>query len=222
MLFNWIKHAHVKEAKLRLRRRCGYVCVSVSDKGQGFDPQQPGHAGGFGLLNIRERVKLLGGRVKVRSAKGKGSTFLIVVPDPRPQATRAKDLSVKQALHGSATQQRRETGSGVHVLRVLLADGHKIVREGIDSMLVGVPDREIVGQASNGRETVDLAYELEPDVVVMDISVPVMSGDGGHMPDQAAPAANRGHVTRFLFSVPPTESGFLSSNPPRAALRVNY
>jgi hypothetical protein len=141
MLFNWIKHAHVKEAKLRLRRRCGYVCVSVSDKGQGFDPQQPGHAGGFGLLNIRERVKLLGGRVKVRSAKGKGSTFLIVVPDSRPQATRAKDLSVKQALHGSATQQRRETGSGVHVLRVLLADGHKIVREGT----ANVGDRGAVG-----------------------------------------------------------------------------
>jgi PAS domain S-box-containing protein len=177
MLFNVIKHAHVQEATLRLRRRRGYVCVSVSDQGQGFNPQQPGHAGGFGLLSIRERVKLLGGRVKVRSAKGKGSTFLIVVPDSRPQATRARDLPVEQAVPGSATHEKLQTGSGAHILRVLLADDHKIVREGIECMLIGKPDIEVVGQAGNGREAVDLAYKLEPDVVVMDVSMPVMSGD---------------------------------------------
>jgi signal transduction histidine kinase len=84
MLFNVVKHAGVTKARLRLRRWGGSICLSVSDKGQGFDPQGPGHTGGFGLLSIRERVKLLGGRMKVRSAKGRGSTFLIVVPDSQP------------------------------------------------------------------------------------------------------------------------------------------
>ncbi len=86
MLFNVVKHAQVREARLRLRRRRGNICLTVSDKGQGFDPQEPSSTAGFGLLNIRERVNLLGGRMKVRSAKGKGSTFLIVVPDSAQQA----------------------------------------------------------------------------------------------------------------------------------------
>ena len=98
MLFNVIKHAEVREARLRLRRRGGSICLSVSDKGRGFDPQEPGHTGGFGLLSIRERVKLLGGRMKVRSAKGRGSTFLITVPDSqsRSRLLSAEDRAIRR------------------------------------------------------------------------------------------------------------------------------
>jgi PAS domain S-box-containing protein len=85
MLFNVVKHAQVREAWLRLRCRRGNICLTVSDKGRGFDPQRPDSTAGSGLLSIRERVNLLGGRMKVRSAKGKGSTFLIVVPDTAQQ-----------------------------------------------------------------------------------------------------------------------------------------
>ncbi len=81
LLFNAIKYAGVHEAILRLRRRRGRICLFVSDKGRGFDPQGLGKAGGFGLLSIRERVDLLGGRMKIRSAIGKGSVFLIAIPD---------------------------------------------------------------------------------------------------------------------------------------------
>jgi PAS domain S-box-containing protein len=95
MLFNVVKHAGVTEARLRLRRRGGYICLSVSDRGRGFDPKGPGRTGGFGLLSIRERVKLLGGRMKVRSAKGRGSTFLIVVPDSQPQITQPKSIAIQ-------------------------------------------------------------------------------------------------------------------------------
>jgi PAS domain S-box-containing protein len=81
MLFNAIKHAAVQEAKLRLRRQRGYLRLSVSDQGRGFDPTDPGHKLGFGLLSIRERIELLGGRLKIRSAADKGSTFFVIVPD---------------------------------------------------------------------------------------------------------------------------------------------
>ncbi|OHB63241.1 MAG: hypothetical protein A2Y76_09745 [Planctomycetes bacterium RBG_13_60_9] len=84
LLFNVIKHAGVREATLRLRRRRDRICLSVSDKGQGFDAADSGHALGFGLLSVRERIEFLGGRMKIRSAKGKGSTFLIAVPESHP------------------------------------------------------------------------------------------------------------------------------------------
>jgi CheY-like chemotaxis protein len=62
-------------------------------------------------------------------------------------------------------------------IRVLLADDHKIVREGLAALLNEQEDIEVVGQATNGREAVDLAHELEPDVVVMDVAMPMMKGD---------------------------------------------
>ncbi len=81
LLFNVVKHAQVKEAQVQVRRLGRYLCLTVSDRGRGFDPQELREAAGFGLLSIRERIELLGGRMKIRSAPGKGSTFFLVVPD---------------------------------------------------------------------------------------------------------------------------------------------
>jgi signal transduction histidine kinase len=87
MLFNVVKHAGINQATLRLRRMGRWVCLTVSDRGQGFDPRELTSSTGFGLLSIRERIELLGGRMKIKSAKGKGSTFFIAVPDgPLSQA----------------------------------------------------------------------------------------------------------------------------------------
>jgi DNA-binding NarL/FixJ family response regulator len=61
-------------------------------------------------------------------------------------------------------------------IRVLVADDHTIVRTGIRHVLEGEPGFDVVGEASNGREAFELAARLEPDVVVLDISMPVESG----------------------------------------------
>jgi PAS domain S-box-containing protein len=81
LLFNAVKHAGVRAGRIRLRRWGRYVCVAVSDRGRGFDPGTLGDSAGFGLLSIRERVELLGGRMTIRSAPGAGSRFLLTVPD---------------------------------------------------------------------------------------------------------------------------------------------
>ena len=52
-------------------------------------------------------------------------------------------------------------------LRILLADDHKMVREGLRLLIDSQPDMRVVGEAANGREVVQLARELKPDVVVM-------------------------------------------------------
>ena len=62
------------------------------------------------------------------------------------------------------------------MIRVLVADDHDIVRRGLTSALRSEPDIEAVGQAANGREAIDKAVELEPDVVVMDILMPDLGG----------------------------------------------
>ena len=60
--------------------------------------------------------------------------------------------------------------------RVLLADDHKIMREGLRSLLAVSPGVEVVGEAGDGRSAVQLALKLSPDVVVMDIGMPDLNG----------------------------------------------
>jgi len=110
MLFNIVKHAGVTKAVVRLRRRHGRLWLTVCDHGRGFDPKTLGQTGGSGLLSIRERVELLGGRMKVRSAPGRGSTFLIIVPDADTsvRVTGADSVEESDSEHcPSPTQYRR-------------------------------------------------------------------------------------------------------------------
>jgi DNA-binding NarL/FixJ family response regulator len=61
-------------------------------------------------------------------------------------------------------------------ITVLLADDHPIFREGLRALLASDDDIEVVGEATNGREAVDLAQKLHPNVVIMDISMPMLNG----------------------------------------------
>lgn len=60
--------------------------------------------------------------------------------------------------------------------KVLLADDHKIVRDGLHTLLSKEPEMEVVAAATDGRNAVELAKEHSPDVVIMDISMPSMNG----------------------------------------------
>jgi DNA-binding NarL/FixJ family response regulator len=62
------------------------------------------------------------------------------------------------------------------VIRVLVADDHRLVRAGLEQLLSAVGDLEVVGSASGGREAVELDARTEPDVVLMDLSMPDLDG----------------------------------------------
>jgi DNA-binding NarL/FixJ family response regulator len=62
------------------------------------------------------------------------------------------------------------------LLRILIVDDHAVVRRGVRSLLESQPGWEISGEAANGREAVDLAARLQPDIVVMDLSLPELNG----------------------------------------------
>lgn len=61
-------------------------------------------------------------------------------------------------------------------IRILIADDHKIVCDGLKALLKAQPEMEIVGQASNGREAVKLARQQKPDMVIMDVAMPDLNG----------------------------------------------
>ena len=62
------------------------------------------------------------------------------------------------------------------MIRILLADDHPVVRDGLRGMLAGEADFEVVGEAASGVEAVRLTERKQPDVVLMDLQMPEMDG----------------------------------------------
>jgi len=93
-------------------------------------------------------------------------------------------------------------------IRILLVDDHQIVREGLRALLELEHDLTVVGEAANGRQAVELAGRLQPDVVVMDVAMPELDGiEATRRTKEAAPQAkvialsmhsDRRFVTRAL------------------------
>jgi YesN/AraC family two-component response regulator len=62
------------------------------------------------------------------------------------------------------------------VPRVLIVDDHAVIRRGVQGILHGFPEWELCGEADNGREAVRLAETLRPEIIIMDVSMPVLNG----------------------------------------------
>jgi DNA-binding NarL/FixJ family response regulator len=65
---------------------------------------------------------------------------------------------------------------GTLLIRILIADDHEAVRRGVRSILLSRPDIEISGEAADGRQAVAQALQLRPDLIILDLTMPVMGG----------------------------------------------
>ncbi len=109
LLFNVVKHGRVQKARVRVSRLPdNQIKIVVSDRGAGFDPARlrakQGMRGGFGLFSLRERLELLGGRLDVESAPGKGSRFILVAPLENDQnaSRRSGDSLIPDKMSGES------------------------------------------------------------------------------------------------------------------------
>jgi CheY-like chemotaxis protein len=176
LLFNVVKHAQVDSATVRLRGAAvGGVELTVSDAGRGFDPGAPTRAGqdqvGFGLFSLRERLGLVGGTLEIVTAPGQGSRCTVTVPLGRAAAS----TPTLSALGPASASPAVDRGAKI---RILLVDDHATVRAGLARLLAEEADMEVAGQAGDGREAVEQADRLRPDVILMDIRMPNLDGIG--------------------------------------------
>ena len=173
LLFNVVKHARVTAVEVRVGRDGRAVLISVHDNGVGFDVAEvrarEGTSGSFGLFSLRERLDMLGGSLEVVSAPGCGTRVILRAP------------VLDAATAGAPAEERAAAAAGVRLrdrppIRVVLVDDHAVVRDGLMKALADEADLDVVGQAADGEEAVAVTRATQPDVVLMDIGLPILDG----------------------------------------------
>ena len=175
LLLNVVKHSGAREADMTMVRTRDECCrIIVEDKGRGFDPAaiKPGPSGGFGLFSIQQRLLHMGGKVEIESATGLGTKAVLSIPIGSAAVSEAAPAAPSPdgvAGRLSFTPKSRR-------INILLVDDHKIMRQGLSSLLQFESDLNIVADAENGEQALELARLHRPDVVIMDVNMPVMNG----------------------------------------------
>jgi PAS domain S-box-containing protein len=158
LLTNAVKHAKATRVQVSLQREERIVRIEVKDDGVGFLPSEvrfdSAKGERFGILSIRERMQHLGGRLEIVSHPGEGVRAVLLMP-----------LRVKEDEKAARSR-----------VRIVIADDYRLMRDGLRGFLEKEPGFEIVGEAANGLEAVHRSNEAKPDVVIMDIEMPVMDG----------------------------------------------
>lgn len=177
LLFNVVKHAGILNVELKVEECNNRIMIKVSDSGKGFDPDvlrmKGGKSGGFGLFSISERLDLLGGWLDIESQLGFGSRFTLVSPPLKTASNQIILDSLSISNRNISTQKNEDCD---FYCRVLVTDDHAVFRKGLIAMLQREVHIEVVGEASNGEAALEAARRLHPDVVLMDVSMPVMNG----------------------------------------------
>ena len=85
---------------------------------------------------------------------------------------------MKSELEGAPTRSAADLDSPPERIRVVIADDHPIVRDGLRQLLTAADDIQLLGEAANGREALDLVSSLRPDILLLDLRMPVLDGLG--------------------------------------------
>ena len=177
MLLNVVKHAGSKSATVRLFPAAdARIGIAVSDRGSGFDAENSSevfHQKGFGLFSIRERLQFIGGTFDIDSSPGKGCRITLSVPRGESGPLGGPQPAVAK-VHPARSQVCPGLSNGR--IRILIVDDHIVMREGLARLLAQEPDFEVVGQAADGQTAIESAASLRPDLILMDISMPVLDG----------------------------------------------
>ena len=177
-LTNVHRYANTSKARLRLSTTADEIKLEIEDYGKGLQaprskaPQESVARLGVGIQGMTERIRQLGGRLEITSSPKRGTLVSAMIPlcsgqfaAPAASAESASSVSVDGSV--VAQHQRQQ---------ILIADDHEMLRRGVRTTLQTEPDLEICGEAVNGQDAVDKARELHPDLVILDINMPVLNG----------------------------------------------
>ncbi len=170
-LENVQEHAHASQAEVNLEYTSEQFTVTIADNGQGFDTTQgvtPGRR--LGLVIMRDRAELLGGNLQIFSEPGHGVRVVLTAPRAHLLQT---EVDMKSKTKKTTARQKKTTSSKI---RLMIVDDHPLFRAGLRRVLEMESDFEIIGEAVNGQEAIDKAHALQPQVILMDVNLPILNG----------------------------------------------
>jgi signal transduction histidine kinase/FixJ family two-component response regulator len=173
-LANVLRHSGSERARIRLHFSKGAAEVSIRDYGKGIPTGRlegtgKGQSLGVGIAGMRERLQQLSGNLEIHSSS-KGTLVLARVPMDVQKST-AVETEAPVLAQPTATQDDTPR-------RILVADDHDVTRRGILSLLQNEPDLKVCGEARDGVEATAKAWELRPDLVLLDLTMPRVGGFG--------------------------------------------
>ena len=190
LLFNVLKHGQTDRAVVSMTFAHNVLSLTVSDHGCGFDLEKlrNDRSDRFGLLSIRERMMDLGGGFDLQSEPGKGTVASLHLPctssDVGTEASAVEgepSVASEGAVCGGHCHPSVSVDNLSHektstAVRILIVDDHQLVREGLHCLLKEYGDLNVVGEASTGKQALQLVGTLMPDVVIMDMQMPGWNG----------------------------------------------
>lgn len=181
LLLNAVKHANVNQADVSLRRAPqNLISLVVTDQGDGFDPllaeKFSEETATLGLFSIQERLVAIDGQMFVKTAPGCGSTITLTAPAGKKQRQDDSLQNVNPTGNGKICDPSNIFCLDDDIVGILIVDDHKLLREGLKTLLQAETDFHVLGEADSGQTGIEMAKELEPDVVLMDVDLGDISG----------------------------------------------
>jgi PAS domain S-box-containing protein len=181
-LTNVHRYSGSTRARVRMRVGAGEVVVTIEDFGKGLRSETlksvngNGAALGVGIRGMRERLRQLSGRLDIQSPKAGGTIVTATIPasSSRVEATHESGSQAAQSYEANRPVSLGPAASGKS--RILIADDHEVLRRGVRTMLETEESWEVCGEAVDGEEVVEKALRLNPDLVILDINMPVLNG----------------------------------------------
>jgi PAS domain S-box-containing protein len=181
-LANVHRYSGSATAYVRARSDRGEVRVEIGDFGKGIDNESKKAERasvaplGVGIQGMRERVRQLSGTLEIASRFGKGTVVTAILPmSSRRAADSRPDVDDKMQNVRVFAESRVAVVEGWRK-RILIADDHEVLRRGIRTMLESDPDLEVCGEAINGKEALEKTLAEAPDLLILDINMPIMNG----------------------------------------------
>jgi signal transduction histidine kinase/ActR/RegA family two-component response regulator len=179
-LTNVHRYSGSQRASIRIGSDGDTVKVEVEDYGTGLRATKSASAQssvdrlGVGIQGMTERMRQLGGKLEIISGPDQG--VLVMATIPRSGGQVALPRSPTPADVSSPRPRASRSASGNHVARILIADDHEMLRHGVRNTLQTQSDLEVCGEAADGQDAIEKVKALHPDLVILDINMPVLNG----------------------------------------------
>lgn len=178
-LTNVHRYSGSASADIRIFNAGGSVHLEIVDYGKGIRAatDRSTFAGtpslGVGIPGMRERIRQLGGELEVEFG-ARGTSVKATLPMEAPEKF-AVESSVPPLFAKTGKKEESARESGLRK-RILIADDHEVMRRGMRSLVERQEEWAVCGEAVEGNEAVRKARELRPDLLIMDINMPGLSG----------------------------------------------